>query len=290
MGNIIHAAERFRRDYRPQTRGEETDWFCIDDRYLIGKGLYRQVAGGAAGVGDAWAKAEAMRALRLRRSSDVVNLAERQGLATAPVQVLGSIAAKTLRAEGIKLGVHDNCAREASAKPIAEIEAKGGVELFRRSRTIKPDLDSATFEQIVHISRELLSADRIMSADEAAGQFDEGGVWGKSGSGLWQLDPVERVPLVESPHASPIMLADYGRNVAYDVKAAFTDEGSPLPAYHISLGDIPDEIAGPLSDVIPFDTDDFMAAVAVNHAATSIALDPHAPAGHDQIDIYRIAS
>lgn len=278
MGKVVHAAERFIYGHAPHLHEQNSAWYCIDDRYALVKGLYRQIAGGAAGVGQDIAVSHSMRVMRRSRHNQVVDLAQRRGFAAAPAQVLGSIAAKTLSHQGVKLGLHQGCAAEDGAAAIVGIQAdkRASVkdELWRRSRVIKPDLTSEQFMQNHDINAWLLRANRILDAEEAKQQFSEGGQWEQEGSGLWTLDPVERVSLVDSKHVAADLLADYGRNVALDARAAFE---AGTPAYHVSLGDMPAEIAGPLSDVIPFEVGDFMAVTAIRHAATSIALDAHVP-------------
>jgi len=272
MSNVIEAASKFVRPYAPP-KGEATDWICIDDRQTAGsRRLYRQSGGAPVGVGHDWAVAMEMKAQKNRGT----NMAERGGLLIAPIQILGGVAAKMLLAQenSVRLNLHGHCKAELGAVAVAELSASKDEAVYLRAQKINPNLTSDQFEQVSDVNAAILETSRVLAPQAAATQLEKGGKWQQSAtSGLWKMDPVNRVALV-GEHVSPYFIADYNRGVAYDVHEAHNPtSGEPLPAYHVSMGDMPKEIAEPLQDIIPFNTDDFLAATAIRHAAISMALE-----------------
>jgi hypothetical protein len=283
------------KEYRPRGLAR---WICIDDRFALTDGeLYRQTAGGAVGAGEDWAVAMAMGARRRANSAGrQVGEMARSKYGRAPVQVLGGIATKVLKQEGVLLNLHEGCAAEDSAQPIGGIIAsrddKSRNELFTRSKAIKPDLTADEFLMVVDVWRQDLLAEqdtrqsRILPASIGAVILGEGKVgsaalthpeaqpdagWVQDpNTGGWQMSAVDRVALVKASHVSPDLIADHRRYAAFDSKGAWE---AGTPAYHISYGDMTRELADPLGDLAPFRIDDFLTATAVRHAATSMALD-----------------
>lgn len=279
MGNVIQAAERFTRDLPRANAERPVKWICIDDRYALIEGPYRQTAGGLVGVGQ-----DVNNAIAMGNRGDTT-----PSTVKIPTQILGSIVSKTLLPEGVQLLLHADCAAEAKAQAIRQIEITNDPtqrdELFERSGQIYPELTSSKFEQ----AREAKAAARIMSPNDAIPHVEHGLAWQQSAGGIYTLEPTKRVALVDSSHVSAIMLADWRPEVAFDTRAAFTaPKEARMPAYHASFGDMPHEIAGPLSDVFGFKVEDLLAATAIRHAAVSMALP--VPENHQQIAIHSLAA
>lgn len=284
MSNVISSAERYSRAYS-WNKGGVIRYGCIDDRPGLIEGPYRQTAGGPVGVGQDIVGA-VMLDNRANKSAKMVEWAQRAGTALHPVQIIGGLAADILSTqENIQLWLHTGCAAEDKVDAITTIQATGDDELFDRARQILPSLKSPTFERITENNQRIIDTAGILHPSLAAVHLEEGIVWTAPDGRLSHLDPVNRMELINSDHVSSHFLADWRTGVAYDSRAAFTDPEAPLPAYHASFGDMEQEIARPLSQEFDFRVEDFMAASAVRHAATTIALDQVSPTG--QIAIHR---
>ncbi|MET1032875.1 MAG: hypothetical protein ABWX94_00045 [Candidatus Saccharimonadales bacterium] len=279
MIEVMQGVELYTQELPRANAERPVKWICIDDRPALVDGLYRQTAGGQAGVGEDIANAVAM-------SKNSTNTIE-----DIPTQVVGNIAGKSLRymRQGVELLLHRGCAAELQALAIREIQITNDsgqqAELFERSVQIYPELTSSKFEQ----AQEMKARARILPPDEAIPHLEYGRAWRKSANGLYGLNPTKRVALVDSPHVSATMLTNWRTEVAFDSRAAFTaPQEQKMPAYHASFGDMIPEIAEPLRNIFDFEVGDFLAATAIRHAAVSMALPP--PENHSQINNYNIAA
>jgi len=318
MGEVIHAAERFRVPHTPNiNRGERTTYACIDERLALFDGFsrvhngatlidrrgapasalrYRRTAGGAVGLGQDTHIALRMQQARhfgapglqgihqagavlLGKSGEdqVFSMFEsRRPKAPAEAHLLGSIAVKTARSEGIDIVTHEDCAAEINAALIAQGIASGlgpqGEDLFeaiRYSYDAPGGLKKSRYNQIADMYGAALADNSIASLDIAKPAYDQG---------IAGNPPTPRVALMSIDHYANTHIIEWGRGVVYDTQAAVnasdfenTGAGRLYGAYQTSMGDMP-ELQDAISSVFPVDQQDFTDAAFVRNAVTTLYL------------------
>jgi hypothetical protein len=310
--------ERFSVRHRPNIAiGERVTWGCIDERNMLLRGLllqqnvdgknivlldrrqataqsllYKQTASGPFGVGKD--TNISLRLAKLRNSRGDLSLAdqaiknhsksaEQPSRKLPPSYVLGSMAAKALRAEGIDLLAHKGCAAEMAADTIgwgiATNKGPNGEDIFETIKDMQPGgLKRSRFNDISGVYGDALTDGMIASLEESTPAIAEG-----ADTPFGSIQPVGRAALVGINHVSPNMVIDWRRNVALDAEAAIqasdiADDGSATPggdiwaSYHTSMGDM-GQIADTVQDLFPaIDPQDFIDAAFVRNAATSLFL------------------
>lgn len=263
MGRTIQAAERFVRKHNPREEGQPVNWICMDERPALIDGLYRQTGGGAVGVGE-----DLGVSMILGKRRNDARRAQEMSVSTGMPQahLLGGVATKIVRPEGIILNTHGKCAAEGAALTIRDAIVNQRDRVFAQTQLVRP-MDRDRYDQIA----DAFDALPIAEATQAARDLDHGvqTLWTPSSAGRPQaVPPVNRVDLVDMPHVASNIIINEGRGVAYDARGAME---ANTPAYHVSLGDLV-EVHDALYDTIPTDRDDFVDSAVVRHAATSLFL------------------
>jgi len=299
MGNVIHAAERFRQNY-DRLPGEGEIWACIDERLALLRGLkrthtkrngdnitvvdfrairkqqYHSTAGGAAGFGN-----DIHIATRMGSAPHLGKIKLNRN-AMAPAHVQGSVGVKVARESGIYLLNHVGCAAENGTLAIGEGIATGkgpnGEDIYE---AIKHDwskdgqravLPHSRFQQIQETWAEALAEGTIASPDISKPIHDNGAVT-EHGA---ELLPIARAPLVDMPHYATRHLIEWGEDTIYDREAAldasdFDGEGDVYGAYQTSMGSAM-SLCNAVKSVFPVHPEDLLDEMYVRNAATSLWL------------------
>ena len=259
---MVHAAERFVREHDPRNNGQAINWICMDERFAIINGLYRQTGGGAVGVGEDWGVSMILSG----RRNDVRRAREAATTQQMPqAHILGGVAAKILRPEGIILNTHAKCAAEGAALTIRDAIVNRRDEVFDQTQSVRP-MSRSRFDEVA----DAFEALPIGEATSAAHDLDNGAttaLWTPNARPL-AVPAVQRVDLVDMPHVAGDILINERQGVAFDAKSALE---TGMPAYHVSMGDM-SEIHDELYATVPTDRDDFLDSAGVRHAATSLFL------------------
>ena len=203
--------------HRPDVaRGERVTWSCIDERTLLLRGLllertvrneritlldrrnatnqslfYKQTAAGPFGLGQDINTSLRLAKLRNRHTdTGAAAVASARHNARAaeqakprhsipPSYVLGSMAAKALRAEGVDLLAHEGCAAEMAAGPISQGIATNtgpnGEDIYEAIKDLYPGgLKRARFNDISGVYGDALADGMVAPLAESTPAIDQG--------------------------------------------------------------------------------------------------------------------
>jgi hypothetical protein len=239
----------FYKEYEPRTQGEREAWACVDDR--TAGFLHLQVAGGVIGLASGRAAA-----MERQRRGSFIDMGR-------PITVLAGVSAEIVAPE-MELLRHAKCGREAHAPAITRKIHQEPERVFPLANLINDNITPKEFDTFVDIYRALDEAN-LVETDAQADRLLAGG--GKHTSGLY-VPPVRRVDIMDAPHEAERFKVNRGRS-AFDNAAAWETE----PSYNLSMGRLPEAHATMNRYLGHVPEAHFMAAVAIESAATALALE-----------------
>jgi hypothetical protein len=253
--------------YDPRALGGAVDWICMDERFALLRnlGLYRQIAAAGHGVGqDIFAATELERKgtyLNTTANGQYEDESANPSNDVSSIPVLGKVAAASLRMHSVKLHVHEACAAEGQAQGIALAIADSNNHegLFTLGREFYSGLTRDKVSDIQLIFGAIASQKKLASRDTNDDIFTRS----TEHHGLF-LPALQRVPLAPIDHVADRVVVNHRKGVAFDTFRALEQQQA---SYHISLGDMLEEIHGPLHDLFPIREENFLSVTAVRHAA-----------------------
>jgi hypothetical protein len=185
--------------------------------------------------------------------------------------LLGLVATEVLKPSGIELLTHEDCHIERNAADIRRTIVDDRDRVYRQVQKSRPEgMSRERFSQIANAFSRLKLEEEHIASEE----MDKGGVVRLTERAYESCHPIRRTSLVNKPHMAKDLLFNYGSGRVFKTEDAFYEQA---PAYHASIGDLP-ELAVPLQEAelgFVFDEQDFVDAGCVLNAAASLFL-PHA--------------
>jgi hypothetical protein len=255
------------------------NWSCICPGQATGPDkpdLYRQTGASAMGIGFDWAVAMEISVQKSKHGTGT-DMSRRGGVLSAPVHILGSLAATRLaqsfNSRRISVLRHGGCKIEQQLSLLPEALRTEPEDIFARAQRIRPVLTSNNFEHVSEVIQGLEQGNRIRPLSQATAEMTAGGVWQQSlFSSEWPYNPVKTFALKETKTA-PYFLANSRARVAYPAgESTGLEHEQNVAAYHLSLGDVKEEIAKPLGNFMDLNLEYYMDATAIRHAAITKSL------------------
>ncbi len=296
MTETLHPSLGYVTRHRPRNEAKTSHWICVDERFAIIDGLYRQTAGGAQGTGQDVYLAHRL-AIRRRNVGSHFDAPSAQSVNQLPHHsnhptaqrishmdksgnlpksyVFAATNAHVARLSGVELHNHIGCAAELTAQAIAEGTVKQRDAVWNRlARCAPPTLDKKRFNEIVDAIDEANENGWLAPADVSAPLLDKGFVHDDT-----EIPAVNRVELHDMQHVGTTMMLGMVTGMAFNVEAAVKDgeqDNQLYTVYHASIGDA-DELYGALRPAYPVLRSpeghaDFEDAMLVRNAATSLFL------------------
>ena len=235
----------------PQNPNIQPTVLCIDDRKMYGVDTSLQIPGGVIGL-----------------ALDVIvgtALGNRESEILRDNRAVGSYArviAGILRAEGIEAGLHTSCAAEDGIVQIArDITAEDPTtvqSVFSYASELHPGLTVDQAKNGAEIYASLLNRYKIQQPSDTIKLLN-----GEPNDGE---ERIHRYVLSPAPHRGIHIIGNWRKDSVFNTGAAYADG---YPAYHISFAAIAEDILPHIQPVLPVDTENFLAAMAIRAGAVA---------------------